>query len=52
MSAFFSVLLLIAVPIIIGFWILKLAGWDGEITCDKSECDSCPFPRCDQQNRE
>lgn len=51
MSAFFSVLLLIAIPIIIGFCILKVAGWDGKIPCDKSQCDTCPFPRCGSKDR-
>lgn len=50
MSAFFSVLLLIAIPVIIGLCILRVAGWDGKTPRDRSQCDTCPFPRCDSKN--
>lgn len=28
-------------------WIIALANWDGESSCDESECDTCSFP-CDK----
>ena len=28
-------------------WIVAIVKWDGNYTCDESDCDTCPFP-CDK----
>lgn len=31
-------------------WLVALVRWDGSIPCDRSQCESCPFPRCPQMS--
>lgn len=33
------------------FWIYSLVNWDGSCPCDKSQCESCPFPCEEHQKR-
>lgn len=32
-------------------WIISLVKWDGKNQCDVSQCDACPFPRCDKKDK-
>ena len=32
-----------------GFWIHALCEWDGTKPCIPEDCDSCPFPRCEDR---
>lgn len=38
---------LVCILVAVGMWIVALCKWDGDDTCDESECDTCPFP-CDK----
>lgn len=32
-------------------WLVALVRWDGSILCDRSQCESCPFPRCHENGQ-
>lgn len=31
------------------YWLICLVKYDGVDVCDKSQCDSCPFPPCESE---
>ena len=33
-------------------WLVALVRWDGSIPCDRSQCESCPFPRCHENGQD
>ena len=33
-----------AVLALVIYWVYRLAKWDGDGSCDETECPSCPFP--------
>lgn len=33
-------------------WLVALARWDGSTPCDRSQCKSCPFPRCHENGQD
>lgn len=43
-----AVLLGLALMVI---WIHSLVNWDGSCPCDKTQCESCPFP-CEEHQKE
>lgn len=44
-----NLILIIAGAVFLVVWIISRVNWDGEYHCDKSECDTCPFP-CKERN--
>lgn len=51
LSAIANLVLLIVMAICTAAWVVALVNWDGECHCDKSECDTCPFP-CEDRKRD
>lgn len=51
MEAIINLILLIVVVACLIIWVVSLVNWDGEYHCDKSECDTCPFP-CKEHDKE
>lgn len=43
---------LVYVAAIVGLtiWIVSLASWDGEKHCKPEDCDTCPFPPCEDEH--
>lgn len=33
-------------------WLVAPVRWDGSIPCDRSQCESCPFPRCHENGQD
>lgn len=33
-------------------WMVALARWDGSTPCDRSQCESCPFPLCHENGQD
>lgn len=42
---------LVAIASAITYWLIYLVKYDGVDVCDKSQCDSCPFPPCESEVR-
>lgn len=48
-KAILSLVGLVAIASAITYWLIYLVKYDGVDICDKSQCDSCPFPPCDSE---
>lgn len=48
-KAILSLIGLIAIAAAITYWMIYLVRYDGAYICEKTQCDSCPFPPCDKK---
>lgn len=48
MTPVLSAIALVSFLAALVFWIYGLAKWDGKNPCTHEDCDSCPFPRCEE----
>lgn len=48
-KAVLSLIGLVAIAAAITYWLIYLVRYDGHDVCDKSQCDSCPFPPCENR---
>lgn len=42
-----SVIMVPVVLLALSWTLIQVFGYDGEAKCDRSQCEFCPFPRCE-----
>ncbi len=47
--AILKLLFIVFILFAVGYWIYALCEWDGTKPCKPEDCDSCPFPPCEDR---